>query len=186
MGLAESIRRWFGAAPSTASPTSSLRPSVPPSLLPYDEPMMRRALDLARNAAAMGEVPIGAVVYETATGRILGEGSNRREADRDPSAHAELIAIQAAAGALRDWRLNTCTLAVTLESCAMCAGLIVNARVGRLIYGAKDPKAGAVDTLYRLTRDDRLNHRIEPIAGVLDQECGDLLREFFRELRAKP
>jgi tRNA(adenine34) deaminase len=145
--------------------------------------MMTRALDLARQAAAIGEVPVGAVVCETAGGRIVGEGFNRREADHDPAAHAELIAIRAAAAARGDWRLNDCTLVVTLEPCAMCAGLIVNARMGRLVYGAADPKAGAVDTLYRLTADPRLNHRVEPIGGVRAEECGALLREFFRGLR---
>ncbi len=146
---------------------------------------MRRALDLARQAAAIGEVPVGAVVYETATGRVLGEGSNRREIDHDPAAHAELIAVRAAAAALGDWRLSSCTLVVTLEPCAMCAGLIVNARVGRLVFGATDPKAGAAGSLFRLTQDSRLNHRVEPIGGVLEAECAALLRGFFRELRAR-
>jgi tRNA(adenine34) deaminase len=147
--------------------------------------MMRRALDLAREAAAMGEVPIGAVVYETATGRVLGEGANRREIDADPAAHAELIAIRAAAKALGDWRLNHCTLAVTLEPCAMCAGLIVNARVGRLVYAAPDPKAGAVESLFTLATDPRLNHRVELVAPILTDEAAALLRSFFRDLRAK-
>jgi tRNA(adenine34) deaminase len=146
---------------------------------------MRRALDLARQAAAIGEVPIGAVVYETSTGRILGEGFNRREIDHDPAAHAELFAIRNAAKALGDWRLNSCTLVVTLEPCTMCAGLIVNARLGRLVYGATDSKAGATQSLYQLTRDARLNHRVEPIAGVLEVECSSILRDFFRQLRAK-
>jgi tRNA(adenine34) deaminase len=145
--------------------------------------MMRRALELARRAAGIGEVPIGAVVYETATGAVLGEGYNRREVDHDPAAHAELVAIRAAAAAAGDWRLNHCTLVVTLEPCAMCAGLIVNARLGRLVYGAPDPKAGATDTLYRLTADPRLNHRVEPIAGVMREECAAVLRTFFRSLR---
>jgi tRNA(adenine34) deaminase len=151
-----------------------------------DVSMMRRALDLARQAAAIGEVPVGAVVYQTATGRVLGEGYNRREADHDPAAHAELIAIRAAAASLGDWRLNACTLVVTLEPCAMCAGLIVNARVGRLVYGAPDPKAGATRSLYRLTADPRLNHRVEPIAGVLEAECAAALKDFFRALRTGP
>ena len=106
-----------------------------------DRAMMRRALELADEAASMGETPVGAVVFETATGRVLGEGANRRETDRDPSAHAEHLAIVRAARALGDWRLNACTLCVTLEPCPMCAGLIVNARVGRVVYGADDPKA---------------------------------------------
>jgi tRNA(adenine34) deaminase len=158
-------------------------PVAPAAVQPHDEPMMRRALELAKQAAAIGEVPVGAVVYETATGRILGEGSNRREIDHDPAGHAELIAIRAAAHTLDDWRLNACTLVVTLEPCPMCAGLIVNARLGRLVYGAKDPKAGATDSLLKLTRDPRLNHRVEPVSGVLADECSHLLKDFFRDLR---
>lgn len=146
---------------------------------------MRRALDLAREAAAAGEAPIGAVVYETRTGRVLGEGRNRREQDRDPSAHAEHIAVLAACREAGDWRLNHCSLAVTLEPCPMCAGLIVNARVGRVVYGAPDPKAGAVRSLYRLLEDDRLNHRCEVVAGVMAGEAGALLTEFFRSLRGR-
>ncbi len=153
-------------------------------LLPHDEPMMRRAIELAKEAAAIGEAPIGAVVYETASGRILGEGSNRREIDHDPAGHAELIAIRTAANAIGDWRLNHCTLVVTLEPCPMCAGLIVNARLGRLVYGCKDPKAGATDSLFKLTNDPRLNHRVQPIDGLLAEECSALLKEFFRSLRS--
>ena len=135
-----------------------------------DLDMMRRALDLARLAATLGEIPVGAVVYETASGRILGEGHNLRHTTKDPSAHAELLAVRAAAEAAGDWRLNHCTLVVTLEPCAMCAGLIVNSRIGRLVYGCTDPKAGACESLFRLTTDQRLNHRVEPIAGVLNDE----------------
>lgn len=144
---------------------------------------MRRALDLARQAAAIQEVPIGAVVYETDSGKVFGEGFNRREVDHDPAAHAELLAIRAAAAATGDWRLPHCTLVVTLEPCAMCAGLIVNARIGRLVYGCRDPKAGATDSLFRLTTDARLNHRVEPLGGVLADECAALLKDFFRSLR---
>lgn len=147
--------------------------------------MMRRALELAGEAAAIGDVPVGAVVYETATGRVLGEGFNRRHVDKDPTAHAELIAIRAAAAAVGDWRLNHCTLVVTLEPCAMCAGLIVNARLGRVVYGCADPKAGAMGSLMRLTEDERLNHRVTPIGGVLAEEAGEMLRGFFRERRGK-
>ena len=150
-----------------------------------DTAMMRRALELAREAAAHGEVPVGAVVWETATGRVLGEGRNRREEDRDPSAHAEHIAILAASRAVGDWRLNHCSLAVTLEPCPMCAGLIVNARVGRVVFGASDPKAGACETLYAITTDDRLNHRAEVLGGVLAEESAELLRAFFRQRRGK-
>lgn len=144
---------------------------------------MRRALELARMAAAIGEIPVGAVVYESATGRPLGEGHNLRHVDKDPAAHAELIAIRAAARALGDWRLNACTLVVTLEPCPMCAGLIVNARLGRVVYGCPDPKAGACGSLMRLTEDPRLNHRVTPVAGVLGDESGAMLREFFRARR---
>ncbi|MEM8758159.1 MAG: tRNA adenosine(34) deaminase TadA [Planctomycetota bacterium] len=150
----------------------------------WDETMMRRALELARDAAAMGEVPVGAVVWETETGAVLGEAHNRREVDSDPSAHAEFLAIQQACAAVGDWRLNHCSLAVTLEPCPMCAGLIVNARVGRLVYGADDPKAGACRSLFELTTDTRLNHRVELVAGVLADESAQLLRDFFRARRA--
>lgn len=150
-----------------------------------DVEVMRRALGLAREAGEAGEAPVGAVVYETATGRVLGEGFNRREMDKDPSAHAEVLAVRAAARAVGDWRLNRCTLVVTLEPCAMCAGLIVNARVGRLVYGAADPKAGAAGSLMRLTEDARLNHRVVPIGGVMAEESGELLRGFFRERRGR-
>lgn len=147
--------------------------------------MMGRALELAREASSAGEVPVGAVVWETQTGRILGEGRNRREEDRDPSAHAEHIAILEASRAVGDWRLNHCSLAVTLEPCPMCAGLIVNARIGRVIYGADDPKAGACRSLYELTTDPRLNHRVELVSGVLAEESAQLLRAFFRQRRGK-
>lgn len=150
-----------------------------------DVGMMRRALELASAAAEQGEVPVGAVVYETGTGRVLGEGSNRRECDADPSAHAEYLAIVRACKAIGDWRLNHCTLVVTLEPCAMCAGLIVNARLGRLVFGATDPKAGAAGSLYRLTEDPRLNHRVTPIRGVLADESSAMLRAFFRERRSR-
>lgn len=144
---------------------------------------MRRALDLAKEAAGAGEVPVGAVVYETGSGRVLAEGHNRRERDADPSAHAEFLAIRAACRVIGDWRLNHCSLAVTLEPCPMCAGLIVNARVGRVVYGADDPKAGAVRTLYEILNDDRLNHACEIRAGVLAEESAEMLRAFFRGLR---
>ncbi|MBL0920749.1 MAG: nucleoside deaminase [Phycisphaerales bacterium] len=144
---------------------------------------MRRALRLARAAAAAGEAPVGAVIYETSTGRALGAAHNLREADADPCAHAELLAIRAAAAALGDWRLNACTLVVTLEPCAMCAGAIVNARVGRLVYGASDPKAGAVESLFRICSDARLNHRPEIVAGVMAEPSAALLRSFFRARR---
>ena len=146
--------------------------------------MMQRALRLAEHAATLGEVPVGAVVYDTLTGQVLGEGSNLRHTQKDPAAHAELLAIRAAAASIGDWRLNHCSLAVTLEPCPMCAGLIVNARIGRLIFGCTDPKAGACGSLMRLTEDPRLNHRVTPIPGVLGDECSALLKAFFQRRRA--
>ena len=146
----------------------------------HDE-AMREALALARDAAARGEVPVGAVaLFE---GRIVGRGANAREAARDPTAHAELLAIQAAARALGRWRLTGVTLVVTLEPCAMCAGAMVLARIDRLVIGASDPKAGAAGSLMDLSQDPRLNHRFPVERGVLDEECAELLRAFFRARR---
>ncbi len=153
----------------------------PPGVSALDGMMMRRAVDLARQAAAIGEVPVGAVVYRGR--RILGEGHNRRESQHDPTAHAEMIALRRAAAAIGSWRLNGCRLAVTLEPCPMCAGAIVNARLDRVIYGAADPKMGAVDTLYHLLSDVRFNHRCEVSAGVMAEDCARVLREFFRRRR---
>lgn len=152
-----------------------------PSQLDLD--MMGRALDLARHAASLGEVPVGAVVYDSTTGRVRGEGFNTREASKDPTGHAELIALSNAAKAVNDWRLNHCSLAVTLEPCPMCAGACVNARIGRVVYGAPDPKAGATQSLYALLSDPRLNHRATLIPGVRAAESADLLRSFFKSLR---
>lgn len=149
-----------------------------------DLTMMRRALALADEASAQGEVPVGAVIYETTTGIVLAEARNTREGARDPSGHAEFTAIQQACKSISDWRLNHCTLVVTLEPCPMCAGLIVNARVGRVVFGASDPKAGAVRSLYELLEDDRLNHRAEVIEAVLADESSDRLKAFFRSLRS--
>ena len=163
-------------------PTPTLDPGAATET---DIAMMRRALGLAERAAEAGEVPVGAVVYRTETGEVLAEAANRRECDTDPAAHAELIAMRAAAKAIGDWRLNDCSLAVTLEPCPMCAGLIVNARVGRLVFGAADPKAGAVVSLYELCADRRLNHRLESIGGVLAAESSELLRAFFRARRKR-
>ncbi|MEQ8768928.1 MAG: nucleoside deaminase [Phycisphaerales bacterium] len=154
-----------------------------PDISDRDRAMMQRALELADLAADEGEVPVGAVVYDTASGRVLGEGRNARERERQPWQHAEFVAIQRACDAIGDWRLNDASLAVTLEPCPMCAGLIVNARVGRVIYGAADPKAGAVNTLYGLLTDDRLNHRCEVIAGVGADASAEKLRAFFARLR---
>jgi tRNA(adenine34) deaminase len=145
---------------------------------------MLEAIALARGAGAMGEVPIGCVIVHERTGRIIGRGCNRRQIDRDPTAHAEMIAIRQAGQTLGDWRLLDCTLYVTLEPCPMCAGAIVNARIPRLVYGCADPKAGAVRTLFQLCDDGRLNHRVEIVAGAMSEQCAALLTEFFRDQRA--
>ncbi len=143
---------------------------------------MRRALELAGSAAAEGEVPVGAVLVKD--GEILGEGWNRPIALHDPSAHAEMMALRAAAAKLGNYRLPDTTLYVTLEPCVMCAGAIVHARVSRLVFGARDPKAGAVDSVYDVIARPRLNHVVEwHGGGVLEEECGSLLREFFRARR---
>lgn len=153
------------------------------SLGGLDERFMREALAEAHAAAAEGEVPIGAVVvYE---GEIIARAHNRRELDEDPSAHAEFSAMVAAAHALGRWRLTGCTVYVTLEPCVMCAGLMVNARVTRCVYGAADPKAGALGSLYQLNADRRLNHAFEVTAGVLSNECAGVLKAFFAELRGE-
>ena len=146
-----------------------------------DEKFMREALAEARAAAAVGEVPIGAVVV--CAGEIVAQAHNRRELDRDPSAHAEFAALCAAAQALGRWRLSDCTVYVTLEPCCMCAGRMVNARVGRCVYGAADAKAGALGSLYDLNADSRLNHRFNVTAGVLADECREVLSSYFAGLR---
>lgn len=139
---------------------------------------MREALVEARLAADVGDVPVGAVVVDP-SGRVIARGHNRRELDGDPTAHAEVVALRAAAAATGSWRLDGTTLVVTLEPCAMCAGALVLARVERLVYGAVDPKAGAVGSLWDIVRDRRLNHRPEVIAGVLADETAAVLRDFF-------
>lgn len=143
---------------------------------------MREALTLAGQAAAAGEVPVGAVIV-TAGGERVGGGQNRREVDRDPTAHAEMAAIRQAAAQLGAWRLAGCTLYVTLEPCAMCAGAAVNARLGRLVFGAPDLKAGATGSLYNLCADPRLNHEVPLTAGVRADEAAALLTAFFAERR---
>jgi len=142
---------------------------------------MRQALALA--ATAGRDVPVGAVVID-AEGAVLGAGSNRREADQDPTAHAEIVAIRAAAMRTGSWRLTGLTLVVTLEPCTMCAGAITLARLDRVVFGAEDPKAGAVGSLWDVLRDRRLNHQPEVLGGVLAAECGDLLRQFFASRRS--
>lgn len=149
----------------------------------FDIQMMRRALELAQQAAQIGEVPVGAVVCQHET--IIAEASNRRELDQDPVAHAEILAIREAAKKIDSWRLDDCTLYVTLEPCAMCAGALVNCRLPRLVYGATDPKMGCVDTLYQLCNDSRFNHRIDVVNGVMADEGGKLLSDFFKARRGK-
>ena len=144
---------------------------------PY-QPLMRRALSVAEAAAETGDVPVGALVVSPA-GEVIAEAPNARERDRDPTAHAEVLALRAAAAARGEWRLDGCTLVVTLEPCTMCAGALVLARVSRLVYGADDPKAGAVGSLWDVVRDRRLNSRPEVVGGVLAEESAALLRGFF-------
>ena len=150
------------------------------------EPVMRLALAQAREAvmptASAGDVPVGAVIVDDA-GEVIASGRNRREADKDPTAHAEIVAIREAARAVGGWRLAGLTLVATLEPCTMCAGAVSAARLRRLVYGAVDPKAGAVGSLWDVLRDTRLNHQPEVIGGVLAQECGEMLREFFAARR---
>lgn len=154
--------------------------------LPH-ESYMQQALREAQAAAAEDEVPIGCiVVHHDPNGgddRVIGAAHNQREQLRDPTAHAEMLAITQAAQALGNWRLDGCTLYVTLEPCPMCAGAIVLARIPRVVYGAADPKAGAAATLYRLLDDPRLNHRAEVVAGVLGEQCGQILTRFFETRR---
>jgi tRNA(adenine34) deaminase len=151
---------------------------------PDDRLWMLEALAEARRAGALGEVPIGAVVVRE--GGVLGRGYNRREIDGDPLAHAEILAIRQAAGAMGGWRLTGCTLYVTLEPCPMCAGALVASRIERLVYGAADPKAGYCGSLGNIVQDPRLNHRLEVTAGVLESESAELLRGFFASLRRRP
>jgi tRNA(adenine34) deaminase len=142
-----------------------------------DEMYMRRALELARQAEAAGEVPVGAVIVRG--NEIIGEGFNRPISQRDPTAHAEMIALRAAAAGSDSYRLTGTTLYVTLEPCAMCAGAMVHARVERLVYGAPDPRAGAAGSVFNVVRSSALNHRLNVDEGVLGEECGALLRNFF-------
>jgi tRNA(adenine34) deaminase len=146
-----------------------------------DEHWMKLALEQAERAREESEVPVGAVVVFE--GELLALGRNRREQEQDPLAHAEVLALRQAATRRGTWRLNGCTLYVTLEPCAMCTGALVNARVSRLVFGTEDPKAGFCGSLGDLARDPRLNHRLEVTAGVLAEECSRLLREFFVERR---
>ena len=144
---------------------------------------MDRAITQAKLASVLGDVPVGAVVVRD--GRVIAAAHNRREVDQDPTAHAELLAVRGAARVLGSWRLEECTLYVTLEPCAMCAGALVLARLPELVYAAADPKAGAAGSLFDIPRDPRLNHRVEVTGGVLAEECGELLTRFFRARRAR-
>jgi len=146
-----------------------------------DERIMRLALEEARAAGSAGDVPVGAVVVRG--DEVLGRAGNAREREQDPTAHAEILALRQASSAARRWHLEGCAMVVTLEPCAMCAGAIVLARIDRLVYGASDPKAGFAGSLGDLVRDGRLNHEVDVTVGVLAEECGDLLREFFAERR---
>ncbi len=148
-----------------------------------DRTYMQAALEEASRAYAIGEVPIGAVVVYR--GEIIGRGHNRRETWKDPTAHAEILAIREACRRLGGWRLTESTLYVTIEPCSMCAGAIVLARIPRLVYGAKDPKAGAVDSVFDLVRRKELNHRVDVTSGVLEEECRAVIQRFFRELRSR-
>lgn len=142
---------------------------------------MERALMQAKTAFRHGEVPVGAVVVKD--GKVISRGYNRRESDRDPTAHAELIAMRRAAKKLNSWRLTGCTLYVTLEPCPMCSGVIINSRIDRVVFGAYDAKAGCCTTLYHLCNDERFNHRAEILGGVNEDECGEILSRFFKEKR---
>jgi tRNA(adenine34) deaminase len=150
-----------------------------------DEYWMQHAIRLAKRAAAEGEVPVGAVIIDNEINRILGEGWNQPIRMVDPVAHAEICAIRQAAANRRNYRLTNTTLYVTLEPCVMCAGALIHARVGRVVYGAADPKAGAAGSVFSVLGTDRLNHIVEVLPGVLDTECSHLLSDFFRNRRAQ-
>jgi tRNA(adenine34) deaminase len=148
-------------------------------------PLMSQALALAKIAAQLGEVPVGCVIADS-SGNVIARGHNRRELNEDPTAHAEIIAMREAARVRGHWRLNDLTLVVTLEPCPMCAGALVQSRIARLVFGADDPKAGAVTSLFDLVRDPRLPHRVEVHRGVLADDCAALLRSFFTPRRYTP
>ena len=152
-------------------------------MLSDDIQFMRLALSAAQQAASRGEVPVGAVVVSA--GEVVGTGYNRREERQSPLGHAEILAIEAAASHLGSWRLNECDIYVTLEPCIMCVGAILQARIGRLVFGCLDPKAGAVESLYRLCEDRRLNHQLPATGGVLASEAAAMLAEFFQRLRER-
>jgi len=148
----------------------------------FNEIAMRRALLIAEEALKSGDVPVGAVVLDT-FGEVLGQGRNQREEENDPSAHAEIVALRQAAKAKGSWRLDGLTIVVTLEPCAMCAGAIAQARVKTVVFGAWDEKAGAVGSVWDVLRDPRAPHQVEVISGVMEEECAEILRKFFEDLR---
>lgn len=148
-----------------------------------DAAFMLQALEQAREAARQDEIPVGAVIVRNNV--VIASGRNRREALEDPTAHAEMFALREAARLLQSWRLNDCTLYVTLEPCIMCAGAILQARISRLVFGCLDPKAGAVESLYRMCDDPRLNHRVEVTKGIVERQCAEVLEMFFARLRAR-
>jgi tRNA(adenine34) deaminase len=154
---------------------------IEPNQQQMDERYMRMAIDAAFIAEENGDVPIGTVIVHE--GRVIARAYNQREQLKDPTAHAEIIALTQAAAALGMWRLHGCTIYVTLEPCPMCAGALVLARLDRLVYGCVDPKTGACGSLYDIVRDGRLNHRLEVTTGVLADDCGRLLQDFFRQRR---
>jgi len=149
-----------------------------------DQDWMSLALEEAEAAAAKGEVPVGCAIVDAA-GRAIARGHNARETLADPTAHAEMVAVKEAAARALSWRLDGATAYVTLEPCAMCAGALVHARIARVVYGCADPKGGAIDTMFGIGRDPRLNHRFEVVSGVLGEECSSMLRRFFAELRTR-
>ncbi len=148
----------------------------------FNEIAMRRALIIAGDALLTGDVPVGAVVMDN-IGEIYGEGRNQREADNDPSAHAEIVALRQAAKAKGNWRLDGMTLVVTLEPCAMCAGAIAQSRIKTVVFGAWDEKAGAVGSVWDVLRDPRAPHQVEVVAGIMEEECSEILKNFFENLR---
>ncbi len=171
-----------GPVPANVEPLgASLLSSLSPEASAEAEAFMRKAIEAAEAAAAIGEVPVGAIVV--VRGEIVSVAHNERETKNDPTAHAEVVALRRAAAALGSWRLINADLYVTMEPCPMCAGALVNARLSRVFYGCDDPKAGAARTLYRLLDDSRLNHRVEVVPGVLAAESAALLRSFFSRLR---
>jgi tRNA(adenine34) deaminase len=148
-----------------------------------DEQFMQQALDLAKQASLLGEVPVAAIIVKN--GNIIAKAHNRRELDKNPIAHAEVLAIQQASKVLGDWRLEECTLYVTLEPCSMCAGAMWLARIKRCVYGCTDPKSGFLGSLYNLSETKQLNHHYEVQGGVLADECAELLQQFFRKIRQR-